>query len=124
MIFIFNILYVFSQDIDLYGNKKNDNFILPQASSKMNLDEFQILSRTFRMQDMMYATFVPGYVHFKAKDFNTGYAILGISSAAYATFIYQTLWTKNTLSDSTFFSNLENFSLLSDDLKTNTMILG
>lgn len=122
--FIFLFYPIFSQDIDLYNKDKNENFIMPHTNSQLSIDEFQILSRTFRMQDMMFAAIVPGYVHFKSKDFATGYTVLAISSAAYATFAYQALWIKNNLTDSTLFYNLRNLSNLTPELKRNTYILG
>ena len=125
-LFILIILFypIFSQDIDLYDKNKNENYLLPELNTQMNLDEFQILSRNFRMQDMMFAAIVPGYVHFQAQDFATGYSVLAVRSAAYATFAYQSLWIKNNLTDSTLLYNLNNLSNLTPELKFNTYVLG
>jgi hypothetical protein len=49
----------------------------------MTVKEFELLSQNMRMKDMLYATIVPGYVHFKAKENKQGYWLLGIRSASY-----------------------------------------
>ncbi|MBN2662225.1 MAG: hypothetical protein JXR68_01135 [Bacteroidales bacterium] len=115
---------MFSQDVDFYIKNQNDNFDFQKMPKEMSFDEYNILSQSFRMQDMMFGFFVPGYVHFKANDKKTGYALVTLSSLSYATFAYQLVWSKNNLSDSSFFYNLNNLSSLSSDLKTNTLIMG
>lgn len=72
-----------AQDIDLYKINKDDNVNSPKISSSMSFNEFQILSRDLRMKDMMYGVVVPGYVHFKAKENNAGYILLGLRTASY-----------------------------------------
>jgi len=74
-----------AQDIDLYKKDKNDNYKMPNINQKMTYEEFELLSQNMRMKDMLYASIVPGYVHFKANDKKTGYWLLGIRSASYIT---------------------------------------
>lgn len=78
--FVYNVK---AQDIDLYKINKDDNVNSPKISSSMSFNEFQILSRDLRMKDMMYGVVVPGYVHFKAKENNAGYILLGLRTASY-----------------------------------------
>ncbi len=122
IIFLISSLNIFAQDIDFYNKGKNDNFLLPNVPKEMSFDEYQIMSRTFRMQDMMYSFFVPGYVHFKALDKNTGYAILTVRTAAFATLGYETLWAKNTAADTSLWYNLQNLNNLTTQTKYNTLI--
>lgn len=117
-------LEMFSQDVDFYIKKQNDNFDFQKMPEEMSFNEYSILSQNFRMQDMLFGFFVPGYVHFKANDKKTAYALLTLSSLSYATFAYQAIWSKNNLSDSSFFYNLNNLSSLPSDLKANTLIMG
>jgi len=84
----------FSQDIDFYHKFKNENFNYPPVDWNMSLNEYQILSRNLRMQDMIFALGIPGYVHFYAKDYYMGTALLISRLAAYGT-IYITF--KNML---------------------------
>lgn len=65
-----------AQDFDIYPRMKDDNVKMPQLHEQMTLNEYQILSRDIRMMDMGYSFFVPGYVHFKAKETATGYGVL------------------------------------------------
>jgi len=120
MVFSANIL---AQDIDFYNKNKNDNFLLPQVAKEMSFSEFQIMSRTFRMQDMMYSMIVPGYVHFKAKDKTMGYSLLTVRSLAYATLGYEAFWSQKTAADTSIWLNLQNFNSLSSQSKTNTLLL-
>ncbi len=78
----------FSQDFDVYPKMNNDNFNFPSVYEKMQYQEFQLLSRDVRMMDMGYAVFVPGYVHFKAEDKATAYALLGGRLLGYAGLLY------------------------------------
>jgi len=87
---VFIFLFIFSavfqtqaQDIDLFKKDKNDNYKLPSINDKMTADEFELLSHNMRMKDMLYASIVPGYVHFKTKENKQGYWLLGIRSASY-----------------------------------------
>lgn len=73
-----------AQDYDLFQRKKDDNFKIPDIYKNLTLEEYQLLSRNIRMMDMSYAVFVPGYVHFKAKENKRGYQILGARLLGYA----------------------------------------
>jgi len=79
----FFFIQINAQDIDLFKKDKNDNYKLPQISKQMTAEEFELLSQNMRMKDMLYASIVPGYVHFKAKENKQGYWLLGIRSASY-----------------------------------------
>ncbi len=81
--------WLFSQDIDFYLKTKNQNFLLPSITKQMSADEFQLLSRNIRMQDFIYAAFVPGYIHFQAKDYTLGYTLLGLRLSSYALLTYE-----------------------------------
>jgi len=83
LIFIFNISSIFAQDFDLYSRKTDDQVNLPFVQQSTALNEFQLLSRNARMMDMAYAMVVPGYMHFKAKEYKTAYTLLGLRSLAY-----------------------------------------
>ena len=74
-----------AQDIDLYIKNKNDNYKLPEINTQMTVEEFELLSQNMRMKDMLYATIVPGYIHFKAKENTVGYWLVAIRSASYLT---------------------------------------
>ena len=81
---------LFAQDIDIYQKKKNTNYKLPYLNPQMSFDEFQLLNRTLRMQDMLYAMIVPGYIHFKAKDPAMGWGVLSARMAGFGglTYVY------------------------------------
>ena len=85
-----------AQDFDVYPKLNNDHFDMPAVQAEMRIDEFRLLSRDIRMMDMGYAIFVPGYVHFKARDFAVGYAILGSRLLGYAGLYYNYKSMKNT----------------------------
>lgn len=87
----FLLIFSFSlsaQDIDIYSKRKNSNYELPKLNPQTSFEEFQLLNRTLRMQDMAYAAIVPGYVHFKVKDPALGFAVLGFRSLGYAGLAY------------------------------------
>ena len=89
-LFFILILYAFSltgQDLDIYHKNSNSDFLLPHVSSAMQASEFQLLSRNLRMIDMLHATLVPGYIHFKAQSMTAGYALLTLRSLSYAAII-------------------------------------
>ena len=86
---IFSTLLAFAQDIDFYLKGKNDNFSLPKIPEEMTFNEFYLLSQTFRMQDMIFATVVPGYIHFKAQENKTGYALVGARAIALSALTYE-----------------------------------
>ncbi len=79
---------LFAQDIDIYTLKKNSNFVLPSVNKDMTYDEFQLLSRNLRMQDMLYAMLVPGYTHFVAKDNKMGGWMVTARLAGYSGLAY------------------------------------
>jgi len=76
--------FVAAQDIDLYQRYVGDREKMPNLYENMTFEEYQVLSRDIRMMDMMYATIVPGYIHFKAGDKKKGYYILGARMSGYA----------------------------------------
>jgi len=94
LIFIFGY-EISAQDIDIYSLKKNSNFELPVIDQETSFEEFQLLNRTLRMQDMVIAAVVPGYVHFKVKEPTIGYSMLAARSVGYIGMYY-------VLSDNTF----------------------
>ncbi|MEA1873910.1 MAG: hypothetical protein U9N51_05710 [Bacteroidota bacterium] len=73
-----------AQDFDIYPRLKDDNVEMSNLYENTLLDEYQILSRNIRMMDMAYSVIVPGYIHFKAKDFATGYSLLGVRLLGYS----------------------------------------
>lgn len=73
-----------AQDFDIYPRLKDDNIEMPKVYENTFFDDYQLLSRNIRMMDMAYSAFVPGYVHFKAKDFATGYSLLGVRLLGYS----------------------------------------
>jgi len=77
-----------AQDIDFFHKNQNDKFKFEDINTQMSIDEYRILSRNLRMKDMLYATIVPGYVHFYAKDNKKGYALLSLRSLAYGELAY------------------------------------
>ena len=82
-------LYTVAQDIDFYLKEKNDNYKLPSIPKDMTFEEFYLLSQTFRMQDVLFATVVPGYIHFKAQENNTAYILIGLRTISTATLTYE-----------------------------------
>ncbi len=88
-----------AQDIDIYNKKKNSNYEFPNLNSQTSFEEFQLLNRTLRMQDMVSAALVPGYVHFKVKDPAVGYALVGLRSIGYAGLAYAIKGDEYSFSD-------------------------
>jgi len=74
---------IFAQDYDVYKRTVDDKIKIPEIYKNMLLEEYQLLSRDIRMMDMSYAMFVPGYVHFKARENKTGYYLVGTRLAGY-----------------------------------------
>ncbi len=72
-----------AQDFDIYPRLKDDNIEMPNLYENTLFDEYQLLSRNIRMMDMAYSAIVPGYIHFKTKDYATGYALLGARLIGY-----------------------------------------
>jgi hypothetical protein len=108
-IVLFGGLNIKAQDIDVYTKKKNDNYHLPKINSKMSFEEFQLLDKHLKMQDMLYAMVVPGYVHFQAKDKIVGYSLLGLRSLGFGGIYYVSKTTGITLPTLLSFSNLESY---------------
>ncbi len=116
---------IFGQDIDFYQKHKNENYSFPEIPESMTYEEYYLLSQTFRMQDMMYASVVPGYIHFKAQEKKIGYTLLGIRSAAYAALTYEYFHYKKTSSDtSSFFSFFKKETPDTNGEKTHSFITG
>ena len=87
--FLFLLLLILSnfiqaQDFDIYPKLKDDNIKTPNLYENTLFNEYQLLSRNVRIMDMAYSIFVPGYIHFKAKDNKTAYNLLGIRLLGYS----------------------------------------
>ncbi len=108
-IIILGIINIYSQDIDVYSKKKNDNYQLPLMNAKMSFEEFQILDKQLKMQDMLYAMIVPGYVHFEANDKITGYTLVGLRSIGFGGIYYVSKTTGIDLPTLLEFNELEHF---------------
>jgi hypothetical protein len=54
----------------------------------MTYDEFQLLSRNLRMQDMLYAMLVPGYTHYVAKSNKMGNWLVAARVSGYGGLAY------------------------------------
>lgn len=85
ILFLSHLLIAIGQDFDIYKKNKNDNYKLPDIASEMTYQEFELLSQNMRMKDMMYASIVPGYIHFKAQEKKHAYWLLGLRGASYIT---------------------------------------
>ncbi|MEA2042597.1 MAG: hypothetical protein U9N85_08610 [Bacteroidota bacterium] len=88
---LFGVSILFGQDIDLFSKNKNDNFNMPSIDKEMSFEQFQLLSRDLRMQDMMYAIVVPGWTHFKAQENTLGYSMVGARVLGYSGLAYVSL---------------------------------
>jgi len=97
-------LRISAQDISIYNRHINDKLNIPETQWGMSSDEFQLLSRNFRMMDWFYGSIAPGYLHFKAKDYNMGYLLLSTRLLGYAGLGYVMLDSKNS------FSNIINYN--------------
>lgn len=84
ILFLFFVKLTFSQDMSLYNRYVGDKEKMPNLYENMTFEDYQMLSRDIKMMDMMYATIVPGYIHFKAKDTKRGYYILAARMTGYA----------------------------------------
>ena len=94
-----------AQDFDIYPRLKGDNIEMPKVYENTLFNEYQLLSRDIRMMDMAYSAIVPGYVHFKARDFATGYSLLGIRLLGYSGLALN-------------YYNMNNFGLKINDIPT------
>jgi len=110
ILFLFFSISLVAQDIDFYLKGKNDNFSMPLMNQQMKFKEFHYLSKTLRMQDMLYAMAVPGYVHFHAGEKGTGYTLLAMRMAGYAAYGYVVYDVTKYLS----FKSMLNFDLYKD----------
>jgi hypothetical protein len=88
LVALFTVQLLSAQDLDIYQKRKNSNYQLPYMNKQMSLEEFQLLNRTLRLQDMIYAMVVPGYVHFKAKDPGVGWTMAGVRIAGFGGLAY------------------------------------
>ncbi len=95
-------LFSNAQDIDFYLKNKNDNFNFPKIPENMTFKEYYLLSQTFRMQDMLFATIVPGYIHFKAQDNRTAYVLVGLRSCAISILTYEYFKLKKETNNTSF----------------------
>jgi hypothetical protein len=124
IVFVFVGVMLFSQDVDFYLKRKNDNFDMPKIPSHMSFDEFNLLSQNYRMQDMMFALVVPGYIHFKAQENKTAYIELAISGISYSAIAYEYLWLKKNVSDSSnLMSYLRDYKKLDATAKSHTDVI-
>jgi len=102
IIFVINAINITAQDIDFYHKNQNDKFKFEDINTQMSIDEYRILSRNLRMKEMIYASIVPGYIHFYAKDNKTGYYLLGIRTFAYAELAYMALKGKTIIGTNSY----------------------
>lgn len=109
--------FIQAQDFDIYPRLKDDNIKMPTLYENTLFDEYQLLSRDIRMMDMIYSAIVPGYIHFKAKDYNTGYWVLGARVAGYAGLAYDIIQIKDIE------NQLKDLRNLDIQLKTKNVIL-
>jgi len=98
-----------AQDFDIYPRLKNDNIEMPKVYENIRLDEYLLLSKNVRMMDMAYSAIVPGYIHFKARDFATGYSLLGARLLGYSGFFIISYDMKNIGLKVTDFSSLSSY---------------
>ncbi len=125
IIILFSFLGVQAQDIDFYLKNKNDNFAFSEIPADMTFEEYNLLSQNYRMQDMLFASVVPGLIHFKAQEKEIGYSLLAIDGIACATMTYEMLWLKENVSDTVkLFYYLRNTSTLNQTIKSHTKIAG
>jgi len=125
LLVIFSINNVFSQDIDFFLKNKNENYSFPSIPADMTFQEFNLLSQTFRMQDMLFATIVPGYVHFKAQENAYGYSLVGVRTVALSALTYEYIHLKNTVSDTiNFIKFIKDSQQFTAGNKTDTYIVG
>ncbi len=97
LLLVFLTLSAVAQDVDVYNRTTNDNFRFPERPAAMSFEEFELLSTDLRMQDMMGAALVPGYVHFKIKEKKKGWWLVGIRSVGYMGFAYLSYRNKSAL---------------------------
>jgi len=110
-----------AQDFDIYPRLKDDNIEMSKVYENTNFDEYQLLSRNIRMMDMIYSIIVPGYVHFKAKDFATGYSLLGVRLIGYSALAINSYNNNKQVSKIGDNSNLDTNNLSSNNLGSNNL---
>ncbi len=103
---LLHAIYFMAQDVDLYSKGKNDNYSLPNIAPDMTYEEFELLSQNVRMKDMMYASIVPGFMHFKAQENKKAYWLLGVRSVAFLS-MGTVLFDMNATYGKINFSNVE-----------------
>ena len=100
IIFLFSITHIaISQDISFFHRQLNDKFDMPKVEWGMTSQEFQLLSREVRLMDWFYGAAVPGYVHFRAKDYGMGYSLVATRAVGYAGLTFVVLDNKSNLED-------------------------
>ncbi len=102
-----------TQDFDLYPRFKDENINIPNLYENTLKNEFQLMSRSIRMMDAFYATLVPGYIHFKAKDKAIGYSLLGERVLGYGGLLYLSNKGINMLSNTETYSKTDKYILWS-----------
>ncbi len=90
-------VHLYAQDVDIYPKRQNDNFNFPHIPAAMTFDEFELLSTRLRMQDMIGAMIVPGFVHFKIKEKKYGWWLVGIRAAGYGGLAYLSYRNKSLM---------------------------
>jgi len=86
-----------AQDAEIFHRKTGDQFQFPSRPANMSFEEFELLSTDLRMQDMMAAALVPGYVHFLIKEKKKGWYLVGLRTLGYAGAAYLALNNKSLL---------------------------
>ena len=90
-------VHLHAQDVDIYAKRQNDNFNFPRIPAAMTFDEFELLSTHLRMQDMIGAMVVPGFVHFKIKEKKYGWWLVGLRTAGYGGLVYLSYRNKSLM---------------------------
>jgi len=87
---LFSLIFtsVTAQDVDIFKREKNDNFDFPSRPAQMTFEEYELLSTEIRMQDIMAAALVPGYIHFLIKEKKKGWYLVGFRAVGYAGVVY------------------------------------
>ena len=83
--------------MSIYPKRQNDNFNFPRIPAAMTFDEFELLSTRLRMQDMIGAMIVPGFVHFKIKEKKYGWWLVGLRTAGYGGLVYLSYRNKSLM---------------------------
>lgn len=113
---------VYGQDFDVYPKLPDSQINAPQIYENMTIDEFQLLSRNIRMMDMGYALFLPGYIHYKAKENITGAILTTTSFIGLAGFTYNYFNTDQAINLKQVFDDKSEIALASLTLIVATYI--